>query len=827
MIGMRSKLGSAFVLAVVVAAGCKSTCCAPMVNRGGAATGQDQDGVPRKYAAPPSAFASIAPTPISEPVQGHPRLWLRAEDLPRLRSWAVAGNPVWERGLKVVAAQAVADMDAGRVPAAGMCAPESRFCEQYALLFAFLSLVSPDATARQDYAKRARDVLMHMMNRVVAAAADDPLAAERFAIQDRSRWAGEAFGLTVDWIYPVLTDQDKATIRKVFLKWCEQQLHAQVTGHNHPEPVGMLNDPELVKDKSARRYAANNYYTAHMRNLVLMSLALDDRDDPEEPGGGRTYPRLRDYLRNGIGAWLYATDHVLNNDAQGGTAPEGFEYAPRTLGFVMQTYWALETAGQADPARFGSQVLWENNPFWRQVPPAFLHGLSPARVELPERGGKAFSPAWFGDGERSWLLDFVDVFAPMGMSARLHGDAKLLDTTRWIQLHTPVGGEQDLLRRATALNGAVGYRESILYFMLFDPAAPKPAAPYAGVPLTHFGSGLNQVFSRTGWTPEASWFTYQLAWESIDHQHGDANTFALYRKGEWLTKERVGYGYNFDNSDQHNTLAVENDKPYHPDDERRGSYWRRGSQWVLGTAADPRLIAKSLQDDFVYVFGDATGVYNSTYEGIDDVKHVSRSLVWMKPDHIVVYDRAETGNPDHFKRFWLQIERPAKVEGMLATATTSRGQQLFVRTLLPEGARIQAIPYEGGGKWPTQPATYEPMLASIRVESATPGRNVRFMHVLQGADGGAKPDAATLVRCDTGACEGAAVGAFACIFPVNPEQLGEVTVRLPASVTKVIVTGLAPGASYDATKTPTGGQVEVKIRKGQGSQADEGGVLRL
>jgi hypothetical protein len=363
--------------------------------------------------------------------------------------------------------------------------------------------------------------------------------------------------------------------------------------------------------------------------------------------------------------------------------------------------------------------------------------------------------------------------------------------------------------------------------MLFDPTAPKPADPRAGIPSTHFGAGLNQAYARTDWSLNASWFTYQLAWETIDHQHGDANTFSLYRKGEWLTKERVGYGQNFDNSDQHNTLAIENDKPNHADDERRGSYWRRGSQWVLGTAADPRLVAKSLQDDFVYVLGDATGVYNSTYEGIDDVKHASRALVWMKPDHVVVYDRAETGNPDHFKRFWLQTERPAKIDGMLATATTARGQQLFVRTLLPEGARVQAIPYVGGGKWPTEPVTNEVMLASLRVEPANSVSSVRFLHVLQGADAGAKPDVATLVRCDTGACEGAAVGAFACIFPVNLEQIGELVVRLPGNVTKVLVTGLAPGGSYDATKTPKGGQVDVRVRGGQGAKADDGGVLRL
>src|SRR5690606_27416957 len=146
-------------------------------------------------------------------------------------------------------------------------------------------------------------------------------------------------------------------IRTVFLRWAEEQLKAQVTDHNHPEPAGKLNDPELLKDRRKRRYAANNYFTAHARNLGLMSLALDPADDPAEEGSGRAYPRLRDYLQNVTGAWLYMSDSVLRNDASGGIAPEGFEYAPRTLAFLLQLYLALETAGVADEARHGTQVV--------------------------------------------------------------------------------------------------------------------------------------------------------------------------------------------------------------------------------------------------------------------------------------------------------------------------------------------------------------------------------------------------------------------------------------------------------------------------------------
>src|SRR5436189_134902 len=47
---------------------------------------------------------------------GHPRLLVRASDLPRLRSWASSGNPVYASGLRTLALAARARMDAGTTP---------------------------------------------------------------------------------------------------------------------------------------------------------------------------------------------------------------------------------------------------------------------------------------------------------------------------------------------------------------------------------------------------------------------------------------------------------------------------------------------------------------------------------------------------------------------------------------------------------------------------------------------------------------------------------------------------------------------------------------
>lgn len=761
------------------------------------------------------------PAPPAVPAKGHPRLWLRASDLPKLRARATPSNPIYGE-LAAIAAEAKAAMDEGKIPSDGECSYQRVYCEAHAQLFAFMSLLASDEAARSDYAARARKILLHIVDQVNKAGPRDTFG-QSFSTRDRSRWAGEAFGLTVDWIYGALSPADKAAIRSVFLRWAEAQLRSSTTSHDHPEPIGKLNDPAMLKDPRKRRYAVNNYFTAHMRNLALMSLAFDPEDDPPDPKHQGTYPRLRDYIANVTGAWLYMTDHILRNDARGGAPPEGFEYGPATLSYVSQTLLALQTAGEADPAKWGPQVHLDGNPFWHEYIPAHLHSLSPATI--PHPFGPAYEAAWTGDGERYWVNDQIDTYAALGLHAEYSGNAERLNALRWMAIHLGPGGPASLVRRARSRMGQMHKRHSILYFLLLDPAV-TPADPRPKIPLTHFGPGLGKVFARTSWGPDATWFNFHLGWAHIDHQHGDGLSFGFYRGGEWLTRERVGYGEFFMGSDQHNTLAVENDKNRHHDEPMRGGFWRRGSQWPLVHKDDPAVLAKSFAKDYVYVLGDATGLYNSAYENATDVTHVSRSLVWLMPDHLVIYDRATTGKEGRFKRFFLHTPTVAKVAKNVSTVTTPKGQKLFVTTLLPDNAVITAEPYTPGKTWETKLIEYETILATLRVEPPTPPKDARFLHVLQGAAGNATPDAATLVRTRQGKpFAGAVVKGTLILFPVDLGAAPEVSYTAPPGVTRHLITGLTPGASYDVVRKPGGGGEQISVRAGSTLKADEGGVL--
>lgn len=70
-------------------------------------------------------------------------------------------------------------------------------CIIAAMFFAFYALVKDDIL----YARMARDMLLYELNMAVQNnGTSGPFASNGFAVHDRSRWWGEGFGLTYDWL---------------------------------------------------------------------------------------------------------------------------------------------------------------------------------------------------------------------------------------------------------------------------------------------------------------------------------------------------------------------------------------------------------------------------------------------------------------------------------------------------------------------------------------------------------------------------------------------------------------------------------------------------
>ena len=102
-----------------------------------------------------------------------------------------------------------------------------------------------------------------------------------------------------------------------------------------------------------------------------------------------------------------------------------------------------------------------------------------------------------------------------------------------------------------------------------------------------------------------------------------------------------------------------------------------------------------------------------------------------------------------------------------------------------------------------EPASNDPMRFHLRIEDRRSPKDVRFLTVLQGADDGASPDAATLLRSSSGSpYEGVVVAGRAVLFPASIERPAtSTTVDIPAhGLEQILITGLEPRANYAVSR---------------------------
>ncbi|MFO0756450.1 MAG: hypothetical protein U0359_08160 [Byssovorax sp.] len=889
--------------------------CGPTPSSGGSpfptATGTGVPTSPTSTAPPPcgSAGASCEPPPAP----GHPRLWVKASDLPRLRAWATPKNPIYVEIAKIAEERFLKqDLDNPATDNPGPAVKTVKkdegadtyqsdpTSEEYARLFAFMALVSPDPQKRHVFATRAHDLLM----KVISAAEQCPKPKQKgnakpycstdFLLRDRANFQGDAYATVLDWIYPYFSKSEKARIQKVYLGWADELTHAMTTTGNHPEPVGVFNDPSLLAPEGKLRWAGNNYFAGHMKNLGLLALALDAEDDP--PSGDKPEGVLgstaRSYLDVAVKAYLYMTDAFYRHggrkpDPSGaaqdfrGAAPEGSLYGQNSLGFAAQLYLALHTAGKDDAAALGPQVRWDNHPHWDRAGAAYLSMLEP----WPSLGdgyvgkGSYYQVAAFGEvNYETVVVDPMLLFGPRGVWAYDTGHADELNLIRFLEKNVPPGGADLHMTRVQKTPNIHSTLDAIFAFLLFDPtpAAPPITDPRPSLPLDYHSPALGRILSRTSWGTEASFFTYKLGWLSIDHQNPDGNQIELYRKGQWLTKGLVGYGPNVALSHHHNTMAVQNSLPHdtykgdlQPSNTVLYPSYRRGSQWLHGAAGEPAVTGPSLDHpEFIAVTGDATPLYNLSLGNTtaSDITHVSRSVVWIKPDHVIVYDRATSKSDGRFKRFFLNTQTLPSVpggksqpssgsdadlgpagtpmitftgavpqKGLVTTALVhpvankqkggpSPEQQLFVTTLLPEKIVLRASSPEELGK---EPLTVDPMKFVLSIEADGGPTDARFLHVLEGADAGKSADPAMRMTVNQTSAplspyDGALVKGTVVLFA---RRLGEgfngMSYTAPAG-TKHIITGLPANAAFSVNKDGAG---KVTLTPGGALQSDGGGVL--
>jgi hypothetical protein len=230
-----------------------------------------------------------------------------------------------------------------------------------------------------------------------------------------------------------------------------------------------------------------------------------------------------------------------------------------------------------------------------------------------------------------------------------------------------------------------------------------------------------------------------------------------------------------------------------------------------------------MQPTFDYALTDLTNLYNNP-RGARDVTHASRSIIWLKPDIIVVYDRATTGTTGRFKKFNLWLPTNPAINGHQATMTSPGGQKLFITSLQAPNQTLTAVPAENGI---SMIAEADPMQYKLVIQDPANPTNIRFLTVLQGADAGAAAAPLAGIQSSAGtAFSGVEVQNTAILFPVDIRtSFANVTFATAAATNRYMVTGLTPNAAYDTTIRSNAGGMQITVAPGTQCRADSGGVL--
>lgn len=569
------------------------------------------------------------------------------------------------------------------------------------------------------------------MSTVMTLASDTPGMPDAHSFISNNGRTMANLAVVRDWCDPVLSGADKS--------WLE----AKITAYADWYSGGMGGyAPDVYHDDM------NNVWNA----VALAGLAL---------AGTAQDAKAQTYLSKADVQWKNVIFPALA--FEGDFWHEGFVYVQPAVGsaVVYATAWSIATSEDVYAwAKANAKDLFEGYLAFH------LHSMRPNHTY-----------AYFGDTTDN--KQSVELFSRQLVDMMTLGTGSPLGQRMSLEI-------QAGSRPGYDYSGADGYWMALLY----DVAKDAQATPLASVPTARWMSrgAADVVAMRSGWTPNDTYVWLSCGDYFGAHQHIEAGAFQIF-KGAPLTGSTGYYdAFESDHFDayysQHsvhaNTLAVYQPGEFFPTLHSIGNASQNvddGGQRPLrrnkaGTGfPNPDLAAYMTHRTsepwvdtadievfeqtkcHVYAACDMTAAYSSPGHVANGntakVKEVTRQLVYLPPDLVVVFDRVESTDPSYDKRFLLQTPASPQVTG--GDYVLSNGAaKLFAKTLLPDQADVTTLTgfmVDGKAHPPTVTGT-ESFGTRLEISPKQESARDYFLHVLSTA--GQAPTA-TMTQDATGA----------------------------------------------------------------------------
>lgn len=366
---------------------------------------------------------------------------------------------------------------------------------------------------------------------------------------------------------------------------------------------------------------SNNYYYYFLKATMLLGLATYGENDMA--GGWLTLFRTTKIENQLIPAF--------NADLVGGGSREGTGY-----GVAMEDLWRLYDWWE----RSTGERLADRTPHTLASMAWMIHAIVPTLNRVTPTGDHSRdSQALLFDYHRDYLQELATLYP----NERISGVVKTLLGQSSVPAMT-----QHFMRYSDYLYGLTGIT----------------ARPLSELSTAYWGAGTGSFSMRDDWTTSSAYANFICGPYTESHAHQDRGSFVLF-KGNWLAYDA--------NIDSHSGLSQ--DQKYHNSVRFETS---TGTTIGQGFNAACTMAALANTPNWTYALADVTPIYKS------GVTKSEREFVFVKPATFVVYDRAQTNDPNARRIFTMNFPKSPTISGNLLSLVIG-ANRLDMRRILPAG----------------------------------------------------------------------------------------------------------------------------------------------
>jgi hypothetical protein len=321
---------------------------------------------------------------------------------------------------------------------------------------------------------------------------------------------------------------------------------------------------------------------------------------------------------------------------------------------------------------------------------------------------------------------------------------------------------------------------------------PGPTQDYksgpGAFPLSYVTKGTGALYARSDWGTGAVWMSMSVGpIFSLGHEHLDRGHITLQRGADYLLKDSGDYGA-YDTVPWHNTLGF---------GEGNAPSQCGGNDG--GQVTPPKYVEAA---EFVYGQEDMKKSYCT------GVSRAARTVVYVRPDMVLVHDQAQTTDPAMKKHFNVNFGAAIAQSGNVFS-TVVGGSKLFMRSIVPSNPSPTITPAGtsitgANGAFALKGYNYRIITTGQTADS--------YLHLFQVTSSGqAQMVASAYVTSGDSRAQGAAIAtpgtSWVILSSITGAQLtGTLAYPLPLTCPCSHVVGdLVPNTSYQVTIFDAGG----------------------